>query len=207
MADLSKPNALDGSFAGRLPPGRYILKVSGSGNGAVSLDGYSEYGSLGQYSVEVDDGAPPVPALPSVAIAGPASSVIEGAVATFTITISSTTALTTQFRVGYRTVSGTAIQGRDFTGQSGTVTFRKGGPVSIQVSIRTIDDRLAESDETFTVEIVSVPVGVGVTPSKATATLRYNDGGSAVQSALLAAAAVAADTTASSARPAGPRFI
>lgn len=205
VADLSRPNALDASFTGRLPPGRYILKVSGSGNGVVSLDGYSDYGSLGQYSVEVDDGTPPAPALPSVAIAGPASSVIEGALATFTITISDTSKLASQFRVGYRTVSGTAIQGRDFTSQSGTVTFRRGGPVSIQVSIRTIDDRVAETDESFTVEIVAVPVGAGVTSARATAILRYNDGGSPVRSAMLAAAA--ADTAPSSAKSAGPRFI
>lgn len=60
-------NALDATLSYQLAaPGTYYIKVSGTGEGAPSIDGYSGYGSVGNYRLSASfqgDGTPPTPVL------------------------------------------------------------------------------------------------------------------------------------------------
>jgi hypothetical protein len=48
----ANPDALtDASLSVTLASGNYFLRVSGAGRGDPLLDGYSNYGSIGQYTI------------------------------------------------------------------------------------------------------------------------------------------------------------
>ena len=51
--------------------------------------------------------------------------------------------------VDYATVSGTATEGTDYTGTTGTLTFRPGGALTRTIAVPIVDDALDEVDETF----------------------------------------------------------
>ena len=51
--------------------------------------------------------------------------------------------------VDYATVSGTATEGIDYTGKTGTLTFRPGGALTRTIAVPIVDDALDEVDETF----------------------------------------------------------
>ena len=51
--------------------------------------------------------------------------------------------------VDYATVSGTATEGADYTGTTGTLTFRPGGALTRTIAVPIVDDALDEVDETF----------------------------------------------------------
>ena len=51
--------------------------------------------------------------------------------------------------VDYATVSGTATEGIDYTGTTGTLTFRPGGALTRTIAVPIVDDALDEVDETF----------------------------------------------------------
>lgn len=59
------------------------------------------------------------------------------------------------FVVNYRTVAGTASTGQDFVATAGTLTFDP-NVTELPVTIPTVDDPLAEGDESFTV-VLSLP--------------------------------------------------
>src|SRR2546426_602348 len=65
--------------------------------------------------------------------------------------------------VDYATSNGTAVAGLDFVGQAGTLVFNPGEQVKT-ITIFSLDDALAEGEESFTV-VLSHPLG---------ATLGYN---------------------------------
>jgi hypothetical protein len=98
------------------------------------------------------------------------ASATEGQRVLFTITLSQAANQTVE--VFYSMASGTATAGQDFTPRVDSFTF-PAGTTSIQLHADTIDDALAEGNETFTVTITSnVPVGRGT----ATGTIIDNDG-------------------------------
>src|SRR6185436_3816292 len=57
----------------------------------------------------------------------------------------------TPVTVNYQTVDGTATSG-DYTAQAGTVTFQP-GQTTRRILLATTDDLMAESNETFTVQL------------------------------------------------------
>lgn len=73
-------------------------------------------------------------------------------VAQFTVTLAAPSSKTVT--VQYATVGGTATQGSDYVGASGTVTFQP-GETSKTVTIVVLGDSLAENSETFTVVLSS----------------------------------------------------
>ncbi len=91
--------------------------------------------------------------------------------AVFTVGLSqpSTQAVTVRFA----TVAGTAAAGSDFTPVSGTLTFAP-GETSRTVAVPVVRDVIAESTETFTLQLSS-PVGATLTRSSATATIWDDD--------------------------------
>ncbi|MFM7035455.1 MAG: Calx-beta domain-containing protein [Planctomycetia bacterium] len=197
VATVELENRLDAQYSATLASGRYYAKIYGTGNAEPAIDGYSSYGSLGQYTITVTDRTPTPPLLPTLAVAGPALAVAEGGLATFTITLSTTSS--TQFQVGYRTVSGTAVARQDFVSRTGYATFRP-GQSTFTVSIQTRDDRVSEGYEDFYLEVFAVPKGVAVTAARGTARIQFSDGGSPVSpvyaSAVAAGAAVSGGVSA-----------
>lgn len=316
VADVQPQNRLDAQFTGVLTGGTYYVRVFGTGNGDPLVDGYSNYASLGQYTVDVsqstpvdplititgpssvaegtsglkvvsfpvtlsrasssavsvsyttrdgtatlfdgdylaaagvltfaagetsktisvtvvgdtrfepnetfsvelsaptnallgrgeasativnDDRATPAPAVFVDAI-GPPAPVAEGSSATFTIQLSAP--LATALSVTYRTVSGTATAGQDFTAiSSGTVIFAPGDTVQT-VTVATINDPRPETDERFTLQLVRRPGQVTYRTTSATATIEFNDGGqpARISSASWLALAAYADAVAPSTR-------
>lgn len=74
----------------------------------------------------------------------------EGNTATFQVTLSATSSATVT--VDYATIAGTATAGTDFTSVSGTLTFAPGETVKT-IDVPILSDGLAESEETYTVEL------------------------------------------------------
>ncbi len=59
--------------------------------------------------------------------------------------------------VNYDFVDGTATNGQDYMGESGTVTFQVGGPSSVNVSVDILDDQIAEGNENFSLVLSKAP--------------------------------------------------
>ncbi len=74
----------------------------------------------------------------------------EAGTATFTVTLSTPSALTTT--VSYATASGTATSGVDFTAKSGTLSFAP-GVLTQTITVPIIDDAIYENSENFTVTL------------------------------------------------------
>jgi hypothetical protein len=114
-----------------------------------------------------DDGTP------SLTINDPA--VVEGAVATFTVTLAPPSASTVT--VDYTTVAMSATSG-DFTPNNSFLSFGP-GETSKTISIATAGDDIAEQFETFGI-LLSSPSGATLADSTATATIIDDDGMSRV---------------------------
>ena len=110
-------------------------------------------GSIGAGSVQttiLDDEAD----VPTVSISD-AAPVVEGNTATFEVTLSNPSAFTTT--VDFQTVAGTATEGDDYIGVSGTLTFPP-GVTSLPITVQVKGDDLAEFVENYSV-VLSNPVG------------------------------------------------
>lgn len=92
--------------------------------------------------------------------------------ATFTVTRSSGTGTAS---IAYATADGTALAGRDYTAQSGTLTFAE-GERSKTVAVAITTDAANEANETFFLNL-SNPVGVSVTDAQARGTITNDDTG------------------------------
>lgn len=123
-------------------------------------------------------GAPPPPALPTVAIGnGTPSPQTEGGQITFPVTLSASSAQT--ITVAYSTSGGTATSNSDYTAASGTLTF-SAGQTSKTITVTTLDDAAVEtSNETFTVTLGTAQTSGGTaitkTTSSGTGTIADND--------------------------------
>ena len=71
------------------------------------------------------------------------------------ITISLLTPSQADVVVNYAFVDGTATNGPDYTGTNGALTFKAGGPQSMQVPFAIIDDPIAEGNENFTIQLTN----------------------------------------------------
>ena len=108
----------------------------------------------------------------TVSVAAAAEAVVEGVAATFTVTLSG--AVSSSLAVGWSTSDGTATAGLDYTAvSSGTVTFPANSAASQTLTVSTLQDTLAEGDETFTVTLTApdLPDGVSLGTASATATI------------------------------------
>ena len=114
-------------------------------------------------------------AAPTIAISGPGAAVTEGNNAVFTVTLTNATDIPVSYT--YATVAGSATEGFDYTGQTGTLTF-PGGTASgatQTITIATIDDSQNEPSESFSVQLSGISVG-SITTASASATIADNDG-------------------------------
>ena len=151
LVDTSNPlDGLDGSFDTTLSPGTYYVGIDGVGAGQVSDTGYSDYGSLGAYSILVTQ----ITTLPVLSI--DSISATEGNTGTksFTFTVTLSEPLDAPVTVQFATSDVTATAPSDYQASSGTLTFEPG--VTTQtVTVTVVSDRVIEPDETFNVTLSS----------------------------------------------------
>ena len=97
----------------------------------------------------------------------------EGGTATFEVTLRPPAEQAVTVR--YRTLDGTALEGADYTGASGTLRFEPGqGKRTIRVLV--LDDEILEDTEHFTVELGD-PAGATLGDGTGTGTITDNDEG------------------------------
>ena len=172
VADMQPQNRLDARFSGYLTGGTYYVKVFGTGNGDPLVDGYTKYGSLGQYTVDVSQFTP---ADPVVMVTAP-SVVAEGnsgvKVVSFPVTLSK--ASTSAVTVNYTTRDGTAtLLDGDYLAASGVLTFAA-GETRKTISVTVVGDTRLEANETFSVELTA-PTNAVLGRGEAAATIGNDD--------------------------------
>ena len=102
----------------------------------------------------------------TVSISGP-STVEEGDTVTYTVSLSPAGVTpTADLTVDYSTSDGTATAGPDYDSTSGELTFTPTAAGAQTFTLKTTDDTLDESDETFTVTLDDPSGGGGPAPSK-----------------------------------------
>jgi hypothetical protein len=175
--------AIDASFSLTVAPGLYYLRVQGTGEGDPLQTGYTDYGSLGQYTVEVKG----VVTEPIVLVGN--ADVTEGdegeVEARFTIRL--LTAAVTPVTVAFATRDGSAtIADEDYLPVAGTVEFAP-GDLEKTIVVKVRGDTWRERDETFELVVSSVVGGVIGNPA-GTGVIRNDDERVGVQ--LLPAAVV-----------------
>ena len=135
----------------------------------------------GTGTITDDDGSVRVPAL-SIADAAP---VVEGVTSRFAVTLSpSSTQVVT---VDYATADGTAVEGADYTGVTGTLRF-EAGETAKTIEVATVDDGTQESTEDFGVKL-SNPNGATLSDDEGTGTITDDDGSVSVPALSIADAA------------------
>jgi hypothetical protein len=171
IATSNSSTVLSAAFSLNLAAGQYYLRVDGTGWGNPTVSpptGYSEYGSLGQYSIAgtvVDPGS-----LPAVSIGDASAAETAGAI-DFTLTLSAPA--TTTSTVNWTTVNGSATGGQDFVAASGTVTFQA-GDTTANVSVVLTDDAVYEGNEQFAIALSS-PTAIVIADGQAVGTIVEND--------------------------------
>ena len=165
-------DTLDVSLLANLAAGQYYLHVDGIGVGnpaANSPTGYSEYASLGRYTITgtiVDSGALPQLSINDVTVNESAGT------ATFIVSVSGT--VNDTVTVDYDTVNDSASAGSDYAAQSGQLTFNPNGPTSLPISVSIIDDGTTEGSEDFYVDLSNV-TGGSIADGRGIATIEDND--------------------------------
>jgi hypothetical protein len=170
IATSNPLEALTASFSLTVTPGTYYLAIRGAGAGNPATTGYSNYGSLGQYTLTVGGPAEPVP----VASLAPVT-VTEGDVGTAiaNVVVSLSAAAANDVTVRYETVAGTAASSTDFIAAGGTVRI-PAGQTKVTIPVAIVGDRVVEQAETFSVRIASIEGATGV-GAAATVTVQDND--------------------------------
>ena len=112
-----------------------------------------------------DDDAPPE------LVIDDAPPVSEGETAEFTVRLSGASGIAVT--VSYRTVDGTAVEGADYTGVTGTLRF-EAGETAKTIEVATVDDGIQESTENFGVKL-SNPNGATLSDDEGTGTITDDD--------------------------------
>ena len=121
----------------------------------------------GTGTITDNDGSVSVPAL-SIADAAP---VVEGGTSRFEVTLSASSAQVVT--VVYATADGTAVEGADYTGVTGTLRF-EAGETAKTIEVATVDDGTQESTENFGVKL-SNPNGATLSDDEGTGTITDDD--------------------------------
>ncbi|MFM8890729.1 MAG: Calx-beta domain-containing protein, partial [Planctomycetia bacterium] len=170
-------STLDASFDLTVSPGEYYLAIRGAGLGDPLGTGYTNYASLGQYSLSLavnpDTGT-------TVAIAAADASKSEGDSGTtsftFTVTRSGTTTGTTSLNWAVAGSGTNPAAASDFVGgtlPSGLLSFAA-GETSKTITVNVAGDLAIESDETFTVTLSSA-TGGSIATASAVGTILNDD--------------------------------
>lgn len=141
-------SGLNASLSLSLAAGQYYLHVDGVGVGNPTVSsptGYSDYASLGSYTVSgsiVDAGQIAQFSVDDVTVNE------ADATATFTVTLSGS--ISQNATVNYTTASnGSATSPDDYAATSGSLTFTPNGASQQTVTVAVVDDGAVEGAETF----------------------------------------------------------
>lgn len=148
--------------------GTYFLRISGGGQGDPLGTGYSDYGSLGQYTIT---GQIPDAAAPELSVADLTVNEEDG-VAVFTVSLSQTSDHTVT--VDVTTLEGTALQGDDFLTVNQTLIFAPGETVQT-VSVSLVNDDDVEPTESFSLLLTNASGGAVIADDEAVATVQDTD--------------------------------
>ena len=99
----------------------------------------------------VNDDAQPVISISSATVIEGHTGFVE---AVFTISLSTPTFLPVQVVV--RTADGSALAGRDYKSRTTVLTFQPGGPLTQQVRVRVLGNRLPQPSRTFSINLSAV---------------------------------------------------
>ena len=147
--------------------------------GSTSVSGLSVSGT--SFTVRNDD--PP----PKVSLSSSSVQVAEGS-GSVILKVRLDEASGYSVKVNYKTVDGSAKAGSDYTSASGTLTFSSGQKEkTIEVSVT--DDKLAESNETFKVELSSPSKATLGSTAITTVTITDDDGANVPEVSLSSASA------------------
>ena len=169
VAASNPKGALEASFNLTVLPGTYYLRVEGTGEGDPLVDGYSKYGSLGQYTVTFSGVEPPPDAV-LVSIGGVLVEEGNAGETIATVTVNLSQASEQIVTVGYETQNGTATTGdSDYVAiPAGTLLTFAPGQTSKTIEIAIVGDQKYERNENFFVVLSNgiggyvVGDGVGV---------------------------------------------
>ncbi|MEX0725428.1 MAG: Calx-beta domain-containing protein [Planctomycetaceae bacterium] len=171
-------NSLNATISVSLSAGTYYLKVDGVGYGDPVGTGYSDYGSLGLYTIT---GTLPASDPADLSLTATDAVKAEGNSGTtsYTFTVTRTGGLASATTVTY-TVTGTganAAGGGDFSGGSfptGTVSFIA-GESSKTITILVQGDGDVEADETFRVTLSNPSGSATISVATADGTIQNDD--------------------------------
>ncbi|MEA5582347.1 DUF4347 domain-containing protein [Nodularia harveyana UHCC-0300] len=159
--------------------GTYYLEIDGVGKGDPLGTGYTDYGSLGQYTINGNIAAANID--PTITLAVSPSSVTEDGTAnlvyTFTRTENTSNALTVNYNV-----AGTATFNNDysqigaasFTDTTGTITFAANSATAT-LTIDPTADTIVEGDETVALSLTSGTGYIVGTATPITGTITNDD--------------------------------
>lgn len=146
VTSANPADSLDAQISANVSAGTYYLHVTGTGKGDPLTTGYSDYGSIGQYSFVGTIVAPD--ALPALNIGN--ASATEGGVLNFTVSLSEAASGTVT--VDYSTADGSAAAGSDYSTATGTLTFLA-GETSKTITVSSLQDGDFEGNEAFSVNL------------------------------------------------------
>ncbi len=170
VATRNPTGALDASFSLTLTAGTYYLVIDGTGEGDLAT-GYSDYGSLGYYSITgtiVDPDS-----LPWLTINATDAEASEKGSDTGTFTVSRTGSTAEAIDV-FLIITGSAENGLDYDAIPNYVTI-PAGSYTADVTISPINDSLREGDEAVTLSLDAAEGFFTGTPWYATVTIADDD--------------------------------
>ena len=128
----------------------FTVKLSNPVNATLATDGTVATGTINDVVADGDGDDQRQRSIQTVLSIGDATAVIEGATASFVVSMA---ASEKQVTVSYATADGTAAEPGDYTSTSGTLTFAVGATTKT-VTVVTANDTVDEADgETFTVKL------------------------------------------------------
>ncbi|WP_372896177.1 Calx-beta domain-containing protein [Stieleria sp.] len=170
--------SLSATLSATLAAGQYFVQVSGAGQGDPASTGYSDYGSLGSYSVS---GSLVQTNAGYLSIAAADADQTEGDSAskafTFVLTRSGETSSAAEVDWSVSGSGASAADTADFIGgvfPSGIVTFAA-GETSKTITVEVSGDTDSESDESFTVSLSTPTAGTLLVTSTAQGMIRNDD--------------------------------
>jgi len=149
------------------PEGEVLAQALGEAEIVATNNGVSNVRRILVVPVSKDDAGSPQFSSPSIAVAENAG--------TLTLTVRRVGGSQGELTVNYATTDGTAKDGSDYVGTTGSLTWADGDSSDKTLTVTITDDSLSEGNETFTVSLSDAVSGESL--DSATVTITDNDNG------------------------------
>ncbi len=181
VASSNPLQTLDASITTVLAAGQYFLKIDGVGAGdptAATPTGYSDYASIGAYTISGSVGAVSGDALSIVATDASKNESNSGSTAfTFTVNRTGDTSGTSTVNYAVTGSGGSPASASDFVGgvlPSGSLSFSP-GVISQVITVDVQGDTTVENNESFTVSLSGPSATTVISTQSATGTILNDD--------------------------------